>query len=204
MPIAPPSIPPHVAERRRERAVLLGQLGFSTYGEYLRSPHWVHLRRAYRNSDMPQDCVCGETDVHLHHLTYERIGAEMLIDLTPLCARCHSLVHVLEWRGQVGLDLGKLHDEERALAGREWLRSEVAAREIEAAQRLADEKTLVLSLSFAARLMRARSVLKARHIDASHRVHALAGMVKRGASSAALTRNLRRIESLAYGWDDWN
>lgn len=66
------------------------------------------------DQSLPQVCVCDETEIQLHHLTYERIGDELLTDLRPLCARCHALVHVLERRGEITLDLDGLFDKQRA------------------------------------------------------------------------------------------
>lgn len=60
--------------------------------------------------------MCGETTVQLHHKTYEHVGEEPLTDLAPLCATCHALVHVLERRGQVSLNLVGLVSDERAAA----------------------------------------------------------------------------------------
>lgn len=58
--------------------------------------------------------MCGETEgLHLHHLTYERLGAERLDDLTPLCPNCHAMVHVLVKRGEMGLDFAGFVDEQR-------------------------------------------------------------------------------------------
>jgi hypothetical protein len=91
-------------------------LGFKSYGEYLRSAHWRRLREAHRTSDQQQDCFCGETEhLQLHHLTYERLGREELDDLRWLCKRCHALVHVLERRGDIGIDLVDLESTERAI-----------------------------------------------------------------------------------------
>jgi hypothetical protein len=86
------------------------------YREYLASPHWQAIRVRYRESDLPQRCMCGESQVDLHHKTYQRLGREELTDLLPLCRRCHVMVHVLERRGEVGLDLVGFHSLERALA----------------------------------------------------------------------------------------
>lgn len=61
--------------------------------------------------------MCGETErIHLHHKTYERIGEELLTDLVPLCPNCHTLVHVLERRGEMGLDFEGFDSPERAAA----------------------------------------------------------------------------------------
>ena len=37
-------------------------------------------------------------------MTYERVGDEELTDLTPLCRKCHAMVHELERRGEIALD----------------------------------------------------------------------------------------------------
>lgn len=104
-----------MSARGFRRSVALRQLGYRDYDEYLRSPEWAEVKRRYRASDLPQDCFCGETEgLHLHHLTYERVGREQLDDLTPLCPRCHSMVHVLERRGDIALDLKGLVSERRA------------------------------------------------------------------------------------------
>jgi len=94
----------------------LDALGFKTYSAYLRSAHWRQVKEAYRESDRDQACYCcgDPDDVHLHHKTYERIGHEELDDLVALCPRCHHLVHVLEARGQLTIDLEGLLDETRA------------------------------------------------------------------------------------------
>lgn len=94
----------------------LRQLGYNSYAEYLRSSHWHRTKQRYRESDRPQACICGETEVDLHHTTYENLGNENLEDLTALCRRCHTLVHVLERRGELTLDLEGFESDERAAA----------------------------------------------------------------------------------------
>lgn len=113
MPEAAPL--PHVRRRAFKRAQRLRQLGYASYADYLRSAHWLRIRTHYFESDLPQACMCGEAeDVQLHHTTYDRIGAEELTDLTPLCGNCHSMVHVLERRGDIALNLDGLYSPERA------------------------------------------------------------------------------------------
>jgi hypothetical protein len=97
-----------------ERAARLRALGYASYSDYLRSPHWREVKARYRASDLPQACMCGADDVQLHHTTYDRIDAEDLSDLLPLCASCHTLIHVLEARGEVALDFAGFESAERA------------------------------------------------------------------------------------------
>jgi hypothetical protein len=115
-------VPKHVRERSARRRAALRRQGCESYSAYLTSPHWRALKVQYRGSDRPQACICGETEgIHLHHLTYDRIGAERLTDLLPLCRLCHELIHVLERRGEIGLDMTGLEDENRARIGRAYL-----------------------------------------------------------------------------------
>jgi hypothetical protein len=93
----------------------LDALGYSSYDEYLRSAHWKRLREAHRRWSGEPTCFCGETDgLQLHHLTYERLGEERMADLRWLCKSCHNMVHHLERRRQLGIDLDGLEDPERA------------------------------------------------------------------------------------------
>lgn len=94
----------------------LRELGCETYFDYLRTPHWRRLGRKYRASSLPQACICGETNVELHHRTYERLGAEEISDLFPLCTKCHAMVHVFVRRGliDVGVDPNLFKDDAQA------------------------------------------------------------------------------------------
>lgn len=103
--------------RARVREVRLRELGYDNYSAYLKSPAWRDLKAQYRASDLPQICMCGSDEVQLHHTTYERVGAERLDDLIPLCRHCHTQAHVLEAQGVIELDLkGFYYDAERAAA----------------------------------------------------------------------------------------
>lgn len=109
------TVPPHVRQRRLQRQARLARLGFEDYPAYLRSSNWSAVRRRYRESDLPQVCMCGEEDVQLHHMTYERVGEEELTDLVPLCANCHVMIHVLERRGEIALDFAGFESLARAM-----------------------------------------------------------------------------------------
>lgn len=104
-------------ERCAARDARLHQLGFADYRAYLRSPQWQSVKARYRASDLPQGCLLCDTDERLqfHHLTYERVGEELLDDVAPLCSTCHGIVHVLERRGEIGLDFDGLANPQRAL-----------------------------------------------------------------------------------------
>jgi DNA-binding Lrp family transcriptional regulator len=70
------------------------------HAAYLRSPHWRAVRERYK-SKRPWVCgVCPRTNrLHLHHLTYERLGRERLSDLIPLCRTHHMRAHRREANG---------------------------------------------------------------------------------------------------------
>ncbi len=73
------------------------RLGFKSYAAYLKSEHWGNFKKRYRASKAhPQNCrVCDTSGPDLHHVTYERLGAERLDDVMPLCDWHHRKVH--EW-----------------------------------------------------------------------------------------------------------
>jgi 5-methylcytosine-specific restriction endonuclease McrA len=61
---------------------------------YLRSPHWLRVRRdaLERAEYRCQVCNANKT-LDVHHRTYERLGNEAPADLTVLCRRCHERFH---------------------------------------------------------------------------------------------------------------
>lgn len=72
----------------------LHSLGFKTYQDYLRSPHWESVREKYRTSRYSQFCLsCQSRKYHLHHLTYLNLGNESFDDLMALCENCHTALH---------------------------------------------------------------------------------------------------------------
>lgn len=67
----------------------------SRYERALASPHWAHLKsNAIKESDGHcTGCSQRRNKLHLHHLTYERLGHELPEDVTLLCQGCHRMVH---------------------------------------------------------------------------------------------------------------
>lgn len=73
----------------------------NTYKEYLRTGHWKVLRMR-KIKEIGFTCeICGRTGVPLqvHHLTYVRLGNEMMSDLACICGICHSTIHSLHSTG---------------------------------------------------------------------------------------------------------
>jgi hypothetical protein len=64
------------------------------YAAYLRSPHWRQMRGFVmkRCGGVCEECKIAYAD-EVHHLTYDRIGAEHPEDLVGLCRACHARTH---------------------------------------------------------------------------------------------------------------
>lgn len=64
------------------------------YHRYMESEEWRAVRRKVwqRENGLCQGCreVKG---AHVHHLTYERLGEELLTDLVLYCEPCHEKAH---------------------------------------------------------------------------------------------------------------
>lgn len=69
------------------------------YRTYIQSSAWRRTRERYWASKLPQDCYCcgmpRRAGFHLHHRTYKNLGNERLMDLVPVCQRCHEEIHAL-------------------------------------------------------------------------------------------------------------
>lgn len=70
----------------------------SRYETHLRSDKWRELCRQVKKRDrnLCQECLRASVrtvGVHVHHLTYERMGDELLADLVLLCLDCHEDIH---------------------------------------------------------------------------------------------------------------
>jgi 5-methylcytosine-specific restriction endonuclease McrA len=64
------------------------------YQEYMQSPAWARKRQQVLDRDGGIGQGCGmQPAEHVHHLTYERFGREMLFDLTSVCTDCHKQIH---------------------------------------------------------------------------------------------------------------
>jgi hypothetical protein len=64
------------------------------YTEYLKSKEWRELRKRILSTRNKCE-MCGESDteLHLHHLTYENFKHEKDEDMQVLCYDCHSAIH---------------------------------------------------------------------------------------------------------------
>jgi hypothetical protein len=71
---------------------------WSWYEDYLRSPAWRALRAKVLRRDgyTCQGCGRPNSATQAHHLTYQRVGNEMLFDLVAVCEDCHAKIHAEE------------------------------------------------------------------------------------------------------------
>lgn len=71
----------------------LSALGFSSYGDYLKSGHWLLFKEKIKGRK--RRCpVCGsDKNLEIHHKTYERLGCENKGDVVCLCPAHHDDVH---------------------------------------------------------------------------------------------------------------
>jgi len=65
------------------------------YQEYLKSGEWNHLKDLKLKLCKYKCDGCNESGrvMDVHHITYERIGMELLTDLVVYCRECHSKAH---------------------------------------------------------------------------------------------------------------
>ncbi len=72
----------------------------SEYHKYLASREWALLKKQVRerSGGKCERCMTGRHEA-THHLTYERIGHELLSDLLGLCQACHRFLS-----GESGVD----------------------------------------------------------------------------------------------------
>lgn len=61
---------------------------------HLQSDFWknIRLRVLERDGDICQECKERKA-TEVHHLTYERLGNELLEDLLSVCRSCHLKIH---------------------------------------------------------------------------------------------------------------
>jgi len=94
------------------------------YRAYIQSPGWRAVRQRYFDSKMPQDCfVCAtprKPGMHLHHRTYENLGAERLMDLVPQATYVRTVRRTVVSTSAGSSDPGGTA---RGRTGRSWPRS---------------------------------------------------------------------------------
>jgi hypothetical protein len=81
-------------QRFEELRVAADQAWREAYERYLLSPEWRERRAAGMRRARGMCEGCGKARaVQVHHLTYTRVGREMLFDLVAVCDPCHDEIH---------------------------------------------------------------------------------------------------------------
>jgi len=63
------------------------------YFQYMHSAAWRSIRRKALERDKYLCQVCKKKlATQVHHLTYERFGHELLVDLLSSCRSCHGIL----------------------------------------------------------------------------------------------------------------
>jgi 5-methylcytosine-specific restriction endonuclease McrA len=79
-------------EARRQRE---NREWWAWYDGYLESDEWRQRRQRVLRRAGGVCEGCGErTANQVHHLTYDRVGGEMLFDLVAVCDSCHRRIHM--------------------------------------------------------------------------------------------------------------
>lgn len=64
------------------------------HNTYLKSDHWQNISQQKRIEAQFRCQLCNSGEkLQVHHRTYERVGKELLSDLTALCGECHDKFH---------------------------------------------------------------------------------------------------------------
>jgi 5-methylcytosine-specific restriction endonuclease McrA len=64
------------------------------YEQYLQTEHWQAMRRLALEAADHHCLLCdADSNLDVHHRTYERLGMEQLRDLVVLCETCHARHH---------------------------------------------------------------------------------------------------------------
>lgn len=71
-------------------------LDFKSYEDYLQSDLWIQKRNMALSALGDQCQICkSKKGITVHHVSYDRIGKELIEDLSALCKSCHKMVHAL-------------------------------------------------------------------------------------------------------------
>ncbi len=89
-----------------------------SYKRYINSKEWKEKSRLLKKN---KKCfICNSTEnLNLHHLTYKRLGIEIIQDFQILCKKCHEIVH-FNYFGQKIMDKPRLKRRAKQMR-RNWL-----------------------------------------------------------------------------------
>lgn len=85
---------PKLKTVKSEKTIRQAPLSARDYKRYMASNHWANRKRVYYSAHPKRCVVCdGNVKIHLHHMTYERLGCELDEDLVALCELHHAGAH---------------------------------------------------------------------------------------------------------------
>lgn len=62
--------------------------------EHLESDYWKKIRqKVFRRANFICEGCGVNRATQVHHLTYDRLGCEMMFDLVAICKPCHKVIH---------------------------------------------------------------------------------------------------------------
>ena len=74
---------------------------FCDYQDYINSDNWQRKRNERLALDRKQCVLCFSlTNLHVHHVTYERLFKEKMSDLMTVCKSCHEVIHNRNFEGE--------------------------------------------------------------------------------------------------------
>ena len=79
---------------RKERLI---ELGMSSYEQYLESQYWkITKKKALKRPNYQKCEICGNSEVDLHHTSYNWLGTKFeLRSINSFCRYHHSIIHEL-------------------------------------------------------------------------------------------------------------
>lgn len=63
------------------------------YCKYIKSKEWAKVRQLILKQRKVCEKCGTKSRLHIHHLTYVRLGKELPEDLVVLCRPCHEIAH---------------------------------------------------------------------------------------------------------------
>lgn len=96
---------------------------------YLKSKHWKKVRASVLASNPRCQAKCRKKSNVVHHLSYERVGAEREDDLMALCSECHNFIHSYIKRHRLPLRSGTIKAINQLRVNRKIARKRKALRD---------------------------------------------------------------------------
>lgn len=87
----------HLEHRKKvQQLIQAGEIASkdnSRFGTYYSSSEWERARARILQRDDHECQACNRPAECVHHIVYDRLGAENDLDLISLCNNCHNLIH---------------------------------------------------------------------------------------------------------------